>query len=849
MAHDQDEDELLRSVALKNAETILVARQRAERELLAAKEVHEQRTQELAGSLAMMRATLESTFDGILVADSAGRITGFNERYVEMWKIPREIMDTRDHRQLLGVKATQVADPQRLLSRVEEIYAAAPAESFDLLELTDGRVIERYSRIQIVEDRNVGRVWSFRDITASRRAQDELRDQREWFRVTLSSIGDGVITTDMRGCVTFLNPVAEAMTGWQLADASGLAIETVCYLINEESRNPVENPIKQVLREGLIVGLANHTALIGKDGTETAIEDSAAPIRDGNGQVTGAVMVFHDVTGRRRAAAALREETRVLELLNRTGIAIAAQLDSQALLQTVTDAATELSGAKVGAFFYNTTGANGDTLSPSALAGATPEAFAEFGQSRATPLFAPTFRGEAPVRIDDVLEDFRCGQVAPHHGVLDGHRPVRSYLGVPVKSRSGEVFGGLFFGHPKPGVFTERTERVMVAVAAQAAIALDNARLYEAAQREIANRERAEGALRDADRRKDEFLATLAHELRNPLAPILQAALIWKTPEATPEQKLWSHDVITRQAHHMSLLLDDLLDISRITRGSLEVRKAPTKLAFVVASAVETARPAIDAKRHTLTIDIPQESVRFAADPLRIAQVLSNLLTNAAKYTNPQGQIRLSAACSDGALVIKVTDNGIGISSDAIADIFLMFSQVRPTHDRSAGGLGIGLALAKRVIELHDGTIEATSAGLGLGSEFTVRLPIGNVQPQTTHPAPRPVEPPAAVTRRVLIADDNADVVESLAMLLRMDGHEVAVAHDGQGALANFMSFRPEVALLDIGMPSLDGYEVARKMREASPDRAVMLIAMTGWGQERDKARAKEAGFDHHFTK
>jgi signal transduction histidine kinase len=300
---------------------------------------------------------------------------------------------------------------------------------------------------------------------------------------------------------------------------------------------------------------------------------------------------------------------------------------------------------------------------------------------------------------------------------------VRSYLAIPVISRSGEVLGGLFFGHPDTNVFTERAERIVSGVAAQAAIAMDNARLYEAAQREIAQRERAEAALREVDQRKDEFLAILAHELRNPLAPIRQAALISVAPTATDAQKRWSHDVISRQVQHMSLLIDDLLDISRVTRGTLELRTEMIQLAAVVDAAAETARPSIDAKRHTFSLVLPSEPVLFAADPLRLAQVLSNLLTNAAKYTDPGGTIQLTAVADEANITITVADSGVGLDSYALTRVFTMFSQVKSSQDRSEGGLGIGLALSKGLVELHGGSIEARSAGAGRGSEFIVRLP------------------------------------------------------------------------------------------------------------------------------
>jgi len=370
-----------------------------------------------------------------------------------------------------------------------------------------------------------------------------------------------------------------------------------------------------------------------------------------------------------------------------------------------------------------------------------------------------------------------------------------------------------------------------------------------AAQKEIEAELHQQRDWRDADRRKDEFLATLAHELRNPLAPIRQAALISKAPTATDAQKRWSHDVIDRQVQHMSLLLDDLLDISRVTRGTLALRMQSTELSSVIDTAVETARPTIDSKRHVLTVDMPPEPLRFTVDPLRVAQVLSNLLTNAAKYTDPEGQIRLIARCEADDVVICVADSGIGISAATLPRVFNMFSQVHSTTDRSEGGLGIGLALAQGLIELHGGTIEARSEGLGCGSEFTVRLPrrasmaplqtVANGSPSTR----------ATLQRRILIADDNRDSAETLAALLRMEGHEVTSVHDGPVALSVFGELKPDVALLDIGMPGLTGYEVARKMRQVTVRASLTLIAITGWGQDIDKERAFAAGFDHHLTK
>ncbi|MCZ2497442.1 response regulator [Xylophilus sp. Kf1] len=367
---------------------------------------------------------------------------------------------------------------------------------------------------------------------------------------------------------------------------------------------------------------------------------------------------------------------------------------------------------------------------------------------------------------------------------------------------------------------------------------------------DITDRKRAEEALQEADRRKDEFLATLAHELRNPLAPIRSAARISSEPTATLQQLRWSHEVIERQVRNMALLLDDLLDVSRITRGILEVRKTPTDAAAIVEAALETSRPVIAARNHRLVVEVAPEPMHIDADPLRLAQALSNLLTNAAKYTDPGGTIRLSARCEGDALVLRVSDSGIGIVSGSLGRIFAMFSQVESALERSEGGLGIGLALVKGIVELHGGNVQAHSAGLGQGSEFVLSIPGVRLGA-----APSPRETPAAVVARgplrVALADDNVDGAETLAALLELDGYEVRVAHDGLAALDLVRDYRPDAVFLDIGMPGLNGYEVARQLRaeQAADHPQPILVALTGWGGADDKKRAIEAGFDRHLTK
>jgi signal transduction histidine kinase/CheY-like chemotaxis protein len=364
---------------------------------------------------------------------------------------------------------------------------------------------------------------------------------------------------------------------------------------------------------------------------------------------------------------------------------------------------------------------------------------------------------------------------------------------------------------------------------------------------DVTTRKNGERQLREADRRKDEFLATLAHELRNPLAPIRQAVAVSRLPQATDAQKRWSHEVIERQVRHMALLLDDLLDISRITRGRLALRQGANVLAEMLEAAVETARPLIDARRHALEVVTPQATVVMQADPLRVSQIVANLLTNAAKYTDTGGSIRLLAALDGDDVVIEVSDNGVGIAAESLPAVFDMFTQLRGTDDR-AGGLGIGLALTKGLVELHGGAIAVRSEGAGCGSVFTVRLPRGTDAAPASVPD-LPAAEPSAGPCRVLVADDNRDAAESLGALLELEGHQVTLAFDGADALAAWERVQPDVCLLDIGMPHRTGNEVAAEIRSRLNGRLPTLVAITGWGQDADRNQALAAGFDHHMTK
>jgi PAS domain S-box-containing protein len=411
--------------------------------------------------------------------------------------------------------------------------------------------------------------------------------------------------------------------------------------------------------------------------------------------------------------------------------------------------------------------------------------------------------------------------------------PARGWLAAPFIGHDGKNLGLIQLCDKRDGAFTESDEAVLVQLAHIASVAIENARLY--------------AALRDQDRRKDEFLALLAHELRNPLAPIRNGLQVMRLSE-DPGVRARSQDMMERQLGHMVRLIDDLLDISRISRNKMDLRRSRVQLAEVVRSAVETARPFIDAAGHRLEISLPAESVVLDADLTRLAQVFSNLLTNSAKYTERGGRIRVSAERHDGSVLVAVQDDGIGIPPAALPTLFDMFSQVDRSIERSRGGLGIGLALVKGLVEMHGGTVSAASDGPGRGSTFTVRLPMVD-QPGDRRAGSSTVEGRVGPGRRILVVDDNHDAAMTMADMLELLGDEVCTAQDGVEAVSAAETFRPEVILMDVGMPRMNGYDATRRIREQPWGKAITVVALTGWGQDSDRARSKAAGCDGHLVK
>lgn len=627
------------------------------------------------------------------------------------------------------------------------------------------------------------------------RANATLRDERERFRTTLASIGDGVIATDTAGRVTFLNPVAEKLTGWQQGEAEGRPLVEIFRIVHETTRAPVENPTRLALEEGRIVGLANHTVLIARDGTEWPLDDSAAPIRSGS-SVSGAVLVFREITERKRQQEALREQ--------------------HDLVRSITDNAST-------AIFMTDSAGRCTFMNPAAEA-MTGYGFQEADGRGLHDLIHHHYPDGRPFPV----EECSLHRAPPEPAQLGGREDV-------FIRKSGSTFPVVCHAQP----ILKQGKPVATVIEAR-----DISDELEA-ERRIYN---LLAELRQADRLKDDFLALLAHELRNPLAPIRNALEVLRLANGNPESFEGVRALMERQVSQLVRLVDDLLDLSRITRNKLELRREHIQLRDVVESSVETSRPAIDAGNHALHIHVPSEPLPLYADLTRLAQIFSNLLNNSAKYTPPGGQIWLSAVRQDHAVVVTVKDTGIGISETMLAKVFDMFTQADQSLERSQGGLGIGLTLVKRLVELHGGAVAAQSEGLGKGSAFVVRLPLDLKSSVPDASAPDS-EHSQAGRYRILVVDDNKDSTTSLSMMLSLMGHETRSAYNGVEAIEAAQVYLPEVILLDIGLPKLNGFDVCRKIRAHPWGRDVLIIALTGWGQEEDKRRAKEAGFDHHFTK
>jgi PAS domain S-box-containing protein len=666
--------------------------------------------------------------------------------------------------------------------------------------------------------------------------------ESDLFRFMIENVKDyAIFMLDAEGRVATWNAGAEHMFGYLESEIVGQPFS--CFFTPEDIQSG--RPKKELATAQAAGRAADEGWRVRKDGSRFWASGVNHPLRDGD--LKGFVKVVRDLTERKQVEDRLREETEIAETLNGIGTDLVRELDLHKLLQKVTDEATKLTHAEFGAFLSNAIGPRSECYSLYSLRGLLQEALADFPIARNAPLFDPTFRGAGVVRLDDVSRDPRYRQTALRS--MPGHGPVKSYLAVPVVSSSGTVLGGLFFGHSTAGVFSERVERLVVGIAAEAAVAIDNARLYQEARLLSEELRRQNEELAESDRRKNEFLAMLGHELRNPLAPIVNALhIIRSETQANPliEQ---AASMAERQTRHLARVVDDLLDLARITRGAILLRKERVSLADVVNRAVETVQPTFDAQGQRLSVSYPRETIWLEGDPIRLQQVLVNLLNNAAKYTPRDGRIWCAAQVQGRDAVLRIKDTGVGIAPELLSKVFDLFTQAERSLARSEGGLGIGLTMVRQLVEMHGGSVEARSAGVGRGSEFIVRLPVVEVEQAGAQPAQHP-DGRTGRSLRILVVDDNVDAAASLAIMLRLYGHDVVdIAHTGPAAVDAVLARRPEVVLLDIGLPGIDGFQVAQKIREHFSSAEVKLIALTGYSLENDRQRSAAVGFDHHIVK
>ena len=900
--------------------------------------------------------TLDETGSVLELQASAGLYTHLDGPHsrvpVGQYKIGRIAANRRPHLTNTVPEDPEVSDRQWAVREGMVAFAGYPL----IVEDQVVGVVAMFSRQPLSDAvltelaplaRGIAQFVDRRKIDAAFRRTAELQ------RVTLASIGDAVITTDAGGRVAFLNPVAESLTGWTTDEARGEPLETVFRIINESTRLPVVNPATRALQEGVIVGLANHTILVGREGTERPIDDSAAPIRARDGEIIGCVLVFRDVTERKQIEEASNEARRRLEStlaagevgtweFDVVGNRVYADANLARMFGVTPD---EAAGGPLEVFV----GAihPGDRARVAAAIGRVLESGSTFEAEYR--IVGPNDHVRWVVARGQVLRN-ESGRATRLPGVIvdiSGQRAAEQKLRVSEEQRrlaldaaelgawnidpatsslkSDEMFQRIFRGSVGDMSFEEAfamihpgdRDRIRVAVTAamQPASPLPYAEEYrvihsngavrwgfgkgranfdgdrivsfDGTVADITARKYRDDELRNlaadlstADHLKDEFLAMLAHELRNPLAPIRNGLQVMQLAKDDAETVELCRVMMKRQLDQLVRLVDDLMDVSRISRGKLELKKEPVSLTAVIDSAVETSGPLIDQMNHQLTVKLPERPVFLDADLTRLAQVFLNLLNNSAKYSEPGGQITLTAEVilplqpgfpqtgntlsstseESGAyrldrrtsglacpfVEVAVRDTGIGIAADQLPRVFDLFSQVDRSLEKSQGGLGIGLSLVQRLVEMHGGRVEARSEGPGRGSEFVVRLPI--IPDGAAQTPIHDVTAPSS-NLRILIVDDNHDSADSLAMMLQAMGNQVRTAYDGEEAVAAVQAFAPNVILLDIGLPKLNGYEACRRIREQTSGQDLVIIAQTGWGQSEDRQRTSEAGFDQHLVK
>ncbi|MGJ9419591.1 ATP-binding protein [Massilia sp. CMS3.1] len=798
----------------------------------------------------------DAASDRVSLGERAADILGLNPEVAHAWAALRARLD----------------EPDRETVRREVLHAFATHADLNLecRLLPDGgqvRWIALVGRADYADpallDKVTGMTGVVQDISLRKSAEDSLRQSEEVLRALANTIpqlawmaqADGAIVWFNERWYDYTGTTPDGATGWGWQDtvepdALPAMLEQWRASIGSGAPFEMEYPIR------------------GADGHYRWFLTRVNAVRDRSGQVVRWFGTNTDVDQVKRVEQALREESKVLELLNSTGGALASARDLRSLLQVATDAASGVAAARFAAFFYHGKENEGPTFSLYTLSGGTANDFQSFGEPHASTLFGPSFRGAGVIRSDDITCDARYGQSPIKFSLLSGQPTVRSYLAVPVMAGSGEVLGTMLFGHPEPGIFTERTERIVRGIAAQAAVALDNTRLYEAAQQAAEERkvllESEREARAEAERSsqmKDEFLATLSHELRTPLSAILGWAQVLRRGGKDEADLQRGLQTIERNARAQAQLIEDLLDMSRITSGKVLLDMQTLNPHGFLDAAIETVRPAADAKNIRIEKRYQQNPGMVAGDAARLQQVVWNLLSNAIKFTPRDGVVTVELEALDGSVVVTVRDTGAGIAPEFITHVFERFRQADASMTRRHGGLGLGLAIVKHLIEQHGGTVRAESPGEGRGASFSFELPLakGMTRAERRSSMILGSPPPAApdLTLRdltgvsVLVVDDDRDARELILRILTDCHAKVRIAASARDAFTALQADMPDLLISDLGMPEVDGFELLSWIRALPRDRGGLLpaVALTAFARSEDRLRALEAGFSSHISK
>jgi PAS domain S-box-containing protein len=776
-------------------------------------------------------AVIESSDDAIIGQDRDGIVTS--------WNRSAERIFGHHAAEMIGGTTLCIIPPHRQPEEHDLFAQVIKGDKVEHLETVRRRkdgahvpVSLTMSPIREPGQGVVGVVTVARDIT----------DQKRLSAIVDSS-DDAIVSKTLDGIVTSWNAASERMFGYTSQEMIGQSIRRIIPANRQSEEDDVVDHIRRGEKVDHFETVRQH-----KDGSPVAISLTVSPIRDERGFVVGASKIARDIRDRNasdaervRLLALAEQNARITATLNDVGAIVASALDRDAVVQAVTDAATSLTGAQFGAFFYNTLDDRGEASTLYTISGVPREQFSEFPMPRNTMEFEATFRGSDVVRSDDITKDPRYGQSAPYYGQPPGHLAVHSYLAVPVKARSGEVIGGLFFGHPEPGRFTDDHERLALGVSSWASVALENARLYRAAQ--------------DASRLKDEFLATLSHELRTPLNAILGYARLIRSGVLAGEKQPRAIDTIERNAASLTHIVEDVLDVSRIISGKMRLRMQTVEMADVVRGAVEAVLPGAEAKGLALNLTIATAPARISGDPERLQQVVWNLLSNAVKFTPSGGRVDVQLGGDAGNVDVTVSDTGVGIRPEFLPHIFERFRQADAGMTRERGGLGLGLAIARQLVETHGGTVRGESKGVGHGTTFTVRLPRLAELLDPVHVAPQEnaEDAPASLLYgvTVLAVDDDDDALSMVRDILESSGARVNTATSADAALEALARSSPDVLVSDLGMPNVDGFSLIESVRRNDDPkiRHLPALALTAYARPADRVRALRSGFQLHLAK